>query len=256
MTSSSTSTETGTSVLVVDTDSEELEETVSFLREKTDYVTEEAKNTDEAAEAAGERLDCVVSAYDLGETDVFSLYEEIKSETRKPYPPMVLFVEDGSEEVASRAVNSDVMGYVKKSSDGFYEKLVERVEDAVSEHADKVRADRYGAVIEALGYPVYVVDEHGEFSFVNDCFVDLTGYSSDEIIGSPTSLMKDEETVEEAESHLGSILSSDGPDTVRFEVEIESADGDTIPCIDHMGYLPYDGETFRGHLSLAKLETA
>ena len=66
------------------------------------------------------------------------------------------------------------------------------------------------------------------------------------IIGSPPSLIKNEESVDRAERHLGQLLSSDDPDTAEFEVTIQPRNGDPIICNDHMGVLPYEGDQFDG----------
>ena len=35
---------------------------------------------------------------------------------------------------------------------------------------------------------------------------------------------------------------------MTFEIEIETAAGETVPCADHMGVLPYSGDSFRGSI--------
>ncbi|MFB6219089.1 MAG: PAS domain S-box protein, partial [Halobacteriaceae archaeon] len=124
--------------------------------------------------------------------------------------------------------------------------------NAVEERRTQRTAERYRTAVEALGYPVYVVDETGEFRFVNEAFADLTGYSVEEIVGSTPDLIKGESAVETAENQLGDILSSDGPEVARFEVDIEPADGDPVPCRDHMAVLPYEGEEFRGSVGILR----
>jgi len=103
--------------------------------------------------------------------------------------------------------------------------------------------DESRAVVEAIQDPVYVLDEEGRFARVNDAFVDLVGYPRDRIVGSHVSLVKDDEAVERGEAQLRRLLSSDGPDGLRFEVDIEAADGTVRRCEDHMALLPSaDGE--------------
>jgi PAS domain S-box-containing protein len=114
---------------------------------------------------------------------------------------------------------------------------------------DRVERERelaeYETLVDALNDPVYVVDETGRFTSVNEAFCELTGYDESTVLGSEVSLIKDEATVREAEEYLGRLLSATGPDEVRFEAEIQTADGETVHCEDHMGVLPYD-EQFRG----------
>jgi PAS domain S-box-containing protein len=104
----------------------------------------------------------------------------------------------------------------------------------------------YETIVEALSDPVYVIDEEGRFTHVNDEFVELVGYDRATIIGNTPALFKSEAAVEQAESQLGDLLSSDGPEKVCFEVEILPRDGDPRICEDHMGVLPYEGDEFNG----------
>jgi PAS domain S-box-containing protein len=106
--------------------------------------------------------------------------------------------------------------------------------------------EKYETIIEALTDAVYVLDEEGRFTFVSDELVELVGYDRETILGSTPSLIKDEDAVERAEHHLGRLLSSDGPETIQFEVTIQPCDGDPIVCDDHMGVLPYEGDEFDG----------
>jgi PAS domain S-box-containing protein len=106
--------------------------------------------------------------------------------------------------------------------------------------------EKYETIIEALTDAVYVLDEEGRFTFVSDELVELVGYDRETILGSTPSLIKDEDAVERAEHHLGRLLSSDGPETVQFEVTVQPCDGDPIVCEDHMSVLPYEGDEFAG----------
>jgi len=106
--------------------------------------------------------------------------------------------------------------------------------------------EKHETIIEALTDAVYVLDEEGRFTYVSDELVDLVGYDRETMLGSTPSLIKDEDAVERAEHHLGRLLSSDGPETVTFEVTLQPRDGDPIRCEDHMGVLPYEGNQFNG----------
>ncbi len=106
--------------------------------------------------------------------------------------------------------------------------------------------EEYETIIESLGDAVYVVDENGRFTYVNDEFVTLVGYDRETIIGNTPSLIKSAENVEQAHHQLGRLLSSDGPETVSFEMTIHPRDGDPITCRDNMCVLPYEGDEFEG----------
>jgi PAS domain S-box-containing protein len=112
--------------------------------------------------------------------------------------------------------------------------------------------EEYRTIVEALADGVYMIDEEGEFTHVNDEFVELVGYDRETIIGNTPSLIKDDDSVEEAQHQLGRLLSTDGPETVIFEVTIQPRTGDPIICEDHMGVLPYDGEEFEGSVGVLR----
>ncbi|WP_251328694.1 PAS domain S-box protein [Haloplanus pelagicus] len=106
--------------------------------------------------------------------------------------------------------------------------------------------ETYETIIEALTDAVYVLDEEGRFTYVNDEFVELVGYDRETILESTPSLIKDADAIERGENHLRRLLSSDGPETIPFEVTLQPREGDPIVCKDLMGVLPYEGDQFRG----------
>jgi len=124
--------------------------------------------------------------------------------------------------------------------------IFSKFEDITEQERRKQDLEEYETVIEALNDGVYVLDETGRFTYVNDAFVDMVGYDEQTILGSTPQLIKDREAVERAEWNLSRLLSADGPEEVTFEVDVQPRDGDTIVCEDHMGVLPYDGERFEG----------
>ncbi|WP_340099367.1 PAS domain S-box protein [Salinibaculum salinum] len=130
--------------------------------------------------------------------------------------------------------------------DGNVQSIFSKFQDVTERENRKRELEEYETIIEALTDAVYVLDEEGRFTYVNDELVELVGYDRETIIGSLPALIKDEEAVERAEHQLGQLLSSDGPETVTFEVTIHPQEGDPIDCEDHMGVLPYEGDQFNG----------
>ncbi|MBX0321406.1 PAS domain S-box protein [Halomicroarcula sp. F13] len=198
-------------------------------------------------------FDCVVSDYEMPEMDGLELYERLSGQFDHADFPYILFTGRGSESIAADALNAGVTGYLQKGGPEQYDLLANRVHNATDQYRAQVKADRYETVIDALDYPVYVVDERGTFRFVNEPFAAMTGYDRAEILGQPTSFVKPEETVQRAEDVLGQLLSSSGPDTARFRATIETASGDLVDCRDHMGVLPYEGESFRGSVGILRV---
>ena len=131
-------------------------------------------------------------------------------------------------------------------SNGDVRAIFSQFRDITERERRKRQLEEYETILTALNDAVYVVDEDGRFRYVNDAFVELVGYDRDEIIGNTPSLIKPEEGIETAERMLGRVLSSDGSETVSFEVSIQPRDGDAILCEDQMGVLPYEGDEFVG----------
>ena len=242
------------SVLHVDDDASVLDLTAAFLDRELDGVSVVSETSPEDALDRLERteasFDCIVSDYDMPGMNGLELFEEIRAEYQ--LVPFVLYTGKGSEEIASQAVNAGVTGYFQKGGPDQQRRLANRVKQAAADYQTKIEADRYSTVLRALEYPIYVVDETGVFSYVNDAMVEMTGYDREEIIGSKTDIIKTDEAVEEAEDQLGSILSSEGPDIAQFYVDIIPKEGDPIPCRDHMAALPYEGEEFRGSVGILR----
>jgi len=239
-------------VLHVDDDSSILDLAEAYLeRELGDVavtgVTEPSAALDHLRD---EEFDCIISDYDMPTMNGLAFFETLREAEHTI--PFVLYTGKGSEEIASQALNAGVTGYFQKGGPEQLRRLANRVNQAVDDHRTRAIADRYSTVIDALGYPVYVVDETGTFEFVNEPFAELTGYDREEIIGSEPGLIKREPAVTEAEDRLGTILSSSGPDIQHFRVDIISKGGDPIPCRDHMAALPYEGERFEGSVGILR----
>jgi len=64
----------------------------------------------------------------------------------------------------------------------------------VNNISDQIEAEeqlnRYRTLVEALNDPVYVLDEDGQFLFVNESFVETFGYEFDEVVGSDVTIIK------------------------------------------------------------------
>jgi len=148
--------------------------------------------------------------------------------------------EDGNERFIDMRVTPVV------ESGGRVTKLRGSGHDITDRKERQQELETYETVIEAMTDAVYVLDEEGRFTYVSDELLELVDYDRQTILGSLPSLIKDDASVERGEQELGRLLSSDGPETVTFEVTLQPRDGDPITCEDHMGALPCDGEQFDG----------
>ncbi|WP_193309233.1 PAS domain S-box protein [Halorubrum halophilum] len=130
--------------------------------------------------------------------------------------------------------------------------LICSVRDRSAQQEQEVELTLFRTLVETLNDPVYVLDETGEFEYVNDAFVEMVGYDREAITGASPALIKSSAAVDRSEANLGRLLSSDGPDSVQFEIEVQPSRGEPIPCEDHMGVLPYEGESFEGSVGILR----
>jgi PAS domain S-box-containing protein len=144
---------------------------------------------------------------------------------------------------------------VVTDGDGEASLLFSNFQDITDREWRKTELDKYETIVETLSDAVYVLDEEGRFTYVNDEFVELVGYDRETIIGNTASLIKDDEAIERAERQLSRLLSRDGPETVRFEVTVHPRLGDPVVCQDHMSVLPYEGEQFDGSVGVLRAVT-
>ncbi|SDC91923.1 PAS domain S-box protein [Natrinema hispanicum] len=103
----------------------------------------------------------------------------------------------------------------------------------VRDVTDRVEHERelkqYETIVETVNDGIYVVDEDGRFTMVNDAYTDLTGYSRTELLGSHVSLVGDDETIEQAKE-VESELAAGTAEEPMVEAAIRTADGDRVPA--------------------------
>ncbi|WP_253736447.1 PAS domain S-box protein [Halohasta salina] len=110
--------------------------------------------------------------------------------------------------------------------------------------------ERYEGILETVSDGVYALDPAGRFTYVNRGLADLTGYSRSELLGSHVSVFKSDRTVARAERALREEIRRVREDStaeaeLSLDLDIETADGRTVPCTDHIALLPFDDQ-FRG----------
>jgi PAS domain S-box-containing protein len=107
---------------------------------------------------------------------------------------------------------------------------------------------RYEHLVETVGDAVYILDPSGRFTFVNDALCEMTGYDREELLGSSVHIIKDDETVAEAEDALRDLLRKqtdhEGMPIAKLDVELITKDGERLPATDRMTLRPLseDGE--------------
>jgi len=126
-------------VLHVDDNPDFTDITATYLERTDDRLTVGTAHsaTEALSQFDSERIDCIVSDYEMPGRDGIELLQAVRE--RAPDFPFILFTGKGSEEIASEAISAGVTDYLRKrSSTEQYELLATRIDTAVGQY----RAER------------------------------------------------------------------------------------------------------------------
>ena len=181
-------TPTAIRVLHVD-DDPDLSALVAAALEREDdrFEVETAASPAEGLERlADERVDCVVSDYDMPGTNGIEFLERVRVD--HPDLPFILYTGKGSEEVASDAISAGVTDYLQKGTGtDQYALLANRIDNAVSaarsRRALEERNRRLETLISNLPGIVYRCrnDSGWPMEFVAGECAEITGYDAKSI---------------------------------------------------------------------------
>jgi PAS domain S-box-containing protein len=125
---------------------------------------------------------------------------------------------------------------------------VDRVVASFTDITDRVRRERELArvqtIVQAVGDPVYTLDDDGVFTFVNDAFEELSGRDREDLVGAHCSTLLTDDDLDAGEAIVSNLWDGDA-ETATVELSGDNwADG--VEHIDvHIALLPDDGG-FRG----------
>jgi PAS domain S-box-containing protein len=120
---------------------------------------------------------------------------------------------------------------------------VDRVVASFTDVTDRVKhdrdAERAQTIVQAVGDPVYSLDEDGVFTFVNDAFEALTGRDRDALVGEHCSTVMDDEDLAEGADIIEDLLAGER-ESGMLEVSVR----DWADCVEHVevhiALLPFD----------------
>ncbi|MFB6299879.1 MAG: ATP-binding protein [Halobacteriales archaeon] len=222
-------------VLCVNTDSVTLDQIATSLEAADDRISVTSASDEQTALTTleSESIDCVVSDYDLDDTDGLELLRAVRN--RSPHLPFILFTDNGSEMVASDAISAGVTDYLQKDTiDEQYTILANRIRRAVAERnaqeALEERERQLTTLISNLPGMVYRSrNERGwPMDFVSDGCFELTGYEPEQLINGDVEWGTDIITSDHREL-LWEAVQAALDERIPFEVtyEIETRDGET-----------------------------
>ncbi|ELZ38861.1 response regulator [Halorubrum tebenquichense] len=215
-------------VLHVDDDESLVEMAATFVERQNDAITVVTATSPAAAlDILKERsVDCVVSDYNMPETDGLGLLRILRDE----YPdlPFILYTGRGSEEIASDAISAGVTDYLQKETGvDQYAVLANRIANAVAQHrAERAVAatrDRFRKLIEESTDVISIVDANGRWQYLSPSAERVLGYDPDELVGDvgfdyvhpddrPAAVEKFSETVEHPDRVSAAEFRFDHPD--------------------------------------------
>ncbi|MFC6717483.1 PAS domain S-box protein [Natrialbaceae archaeon GCM10025810] len=109
---------------------------------------------------------------------------------------------------------------------------------------------RYERLVETAGDGMYVVDEQGHFTTINDALIEMTGYSREGLLGEHVSILLDDEDVAYGTETIRTLL-SEGRRTDTIELTLLTKDGREIPTEAKISVLVHDG-AFHGSVGVVR----
>jgi PAS domain S-box-containing protein len=177
-------------VLYVDDDATFIETSKLMLLDLNPALSiESCQSVDEALKKlTANRYDAIISDYEMPIKSGLDLLKTIREQNNKI--PFILFTGKGREEVAIQALNLGADGYHNKqgSPETVYGELVHRLRTVVSYYQTRSSLsqseEKFRKAFETIPDAVYVTTQDGgRIIEVNDRFLDVFGFSREEIIG-------------------------------------------------------------------------
>ncbi len=119
------------------------------------------------------------------------------------------------------------------------------IQDITERKEREHELERYETVVQAIGAPVYTLDEDGYFEFLNDAIEPVTGYSPSDLIGKHVTTVMSDTDLETAQELIRELLRTDTPYRT-FEMALQTSDGGAVDVENHTALLPMDDGSFAG----------
>ncbi|NLV05864.1 PAS domain S-box protein [Haloarcula rubripromontorii] len=130
--------------------------------------------------------------------------------------------------------------------DGTFDGSVGVMRETTERKQRKRELERYETIIEAVGDPVYTLDDEGVFTYANEAIERLTGFEPDALIGEHISTIMAGDDIDRGSDLIRTMLSDPTRQNVTFETDIVDQNGEYTPIEIHIALLPAADGEFNG----------
>jgi len=237
-------------VLHVDDDAGLLKLVKRVLQIEGSFQVETALSVQEAFEKMKEeKFDVIVSDYLMPEKDGLAFLKELREKGENV--PFIIFTGKGREEVAKEALNLGADQYLSKMGDPemVYCELAHSITKAVevreAEEALRGSEEKFRAISESAGDATISIDTQGRIVFWNRVAETIFGYSANEMIGRPMTLVIPVRFRDNYQRKTAAWLSSQPPALGKtFEMVGLKKDGNEFPLEASFSRWKMKGKTF------------
>jgi PAS domain S-box-containing protein len=170
-----------------------------------------------------EQFDCLVSDYDMGQTNGIEFLERVRQE----YPdlPFILFTGKGSEEVAAEAISAGATDYIQKEGDtSQYTVLANRIENLVTRYQARRRSEqanrRRRRTLERITDGFTQMDSDLTITDANSQAAEMVGLSPEELVGTDYRDLLVEDSPGEFMRAYEQVLETGDPQTVDSRSDV------------------------------------
>jgi PAS domain S-box-containing protein len=237
-------------VLHVDDDAAFLKLAKRALQAEGSFQVETASSVQEALKRMKEEeFDAIVSDYKMPEKDGLAFLKELRENGENI--PFLIFTERGREEIAKEALNLGADQYLNKTGapEIVYCELAHSIAKAVkireAEEALLDSEEKFRAISESAGDATISIDTEGRIVFWNRAAETIFGYSSNETIGKPMTLIMPERFIDSHLKRLAGWLSLQLPALGKtIEMVGSRKDGNEFPLEASFSTWKVKGKTF------------
>jgi PAS domain S-box-containing protein len=227
-----------------------------------DWTLETVTDSAEVRDALDETVVCVVCGLSL-DAEGLDVLQEVRD--RNATVPVIQLVASGTERVPVEALALDGVSYCRldAAADPTTD-LTGTVETALSDAASGV-ADSvpgpsgasesggvYRELVRNVPDPVYMLDEEGYITMVNEALLREGGYDRESFLGSHITEIVPMRDFEHGVELIVELLGDDTKHSETFELEIEHADGTTREYEDHLTVVTDEDGEFAGSVGIVR----